>query len=134
MRIYISGPISDRLDGGIAAFSAASELIRSLGHTPVDPSILPAPVPNPKHHDYLRRDLALLKKCQLVCVLEGWEDSSGSLREIYFAGRQHIPCCLAEKLALLLGPGTNFVSFCKAAPREPLLFELRTFPFSGERK
>ncbi len=126
MRIYISGPISDRLDGGIAAFSAASELIRSLGHTPVDPSILPAPVPNPKHHDYLRRDLALLKKCQLVCVLEGWEDSSGSLREIYFAGRQHIPCCLEEKLTLLLGPCTKH--------REPLLFELRTFPFSGEPK
>ena len=94
MKIYISGPISGLKPAAVRkVFDAAAKKIRQFGHTPADPSALPDPeIKNPQHHHYLQRDLRLLWECQMLCALPGWEDSSGCLRELWFASRESIPC------------------------------------------
>ncbi len=88
-RVYISGPISGVPPEKVrAAFDEAAMEILRLGGEPVDPSRLPEPAGQPQHHDYLRRDLEELSNCDLMVLLDGWWNSSGCLREFWFASQQ----------------------------------------------
>ncbi len=94
LRIYISGPMSGLPDQNRGAFLRAAEVLRQLGCDPVDPGELPEPAAGDEHHHFLERDLMVMMRCDGGCVLEGWEDSSGCLREIYTASLRGLPCFL----------------------------------------
>ena len=79
MIIYISGPITGRRPAECEMkFNKAEREIRKRGHTPINPwkigKLLPVTF---EHEDYLEVDLTILKKCDGLLLLEGWQDSIG---------------------------------------------------------
>jgi len=104
VKVYIAGPIVGRHNGNAAAFNAAVEHLRSLGHYPVNPHDVP-----PREHDgncppgpaagqtadgqdaphtapcYMRTDIQALLRCDGIYMLYGWEQSSGARTEFEVA-------------------------------------------------
>ena len=82
-KIYISGPISGTKDYK-SRFKVAADEIRAKGHEPVNPCDLnrildPATT---TWTQYMLADIGLLKACDAVVVLEGWESSRGAKIEV----------------------------------------------------
>ena len=79
-RIYISGPIT-----GVAdyqnKFKAAERLLRSKGYEVVNPTKLDGAMPQLDYEDYMEIDLALVRMCQSIYMLNGWKNSRGARRE-----------------------------------------------------
>lgn len=78
MKIYISGPMTGKIDHNWPAFDTARALVASRGHEPVLPV---AYVEGKKYEDYLRDDLSLLLTCDGIYMLEGWRESNGARLE-----------------------------------------------------
>jgi hypothetical protein len=121
-RVYVSGPMSGRVDLNRAAFEAAAEALRERGHEPVIPHpIEPAAHPDRpcvgrpidgKDHGYgcyLLADLATLAGCGAYTLLPDWDDSPGSRAEMAFAEAVGIP-----ELDLTCGDcgGDGIESYC----------------------
>lgn len=86
MRIYISGPITGTSDC-LLRFEAAEKLLRK--RFPLAEIINPAEVCRslPKsfsHADYMDICLTLLKKCEKLYLMNGWERSEGCREEWSF--------------------------------------------------
>ena len=82
-KIYISGPISGTKDYR-DRFKVAAQQIRAKGHEPVNPCDLdrildPATT---TWTQFMLADIGLLKACDAVVVLEGWESSRGAKIEV----------------------------------------------------
>lgn len=74
-KVYISGPISSRLDTYQADFQAAAELVERAGFIPLNPAILPLGLDKA---DYMRITLAMLDSADTILLLDGWTQSSGA--------------------------------------------------------
>lgn len=106
-RVYLSGPITNwpthRSD-----FARAEEVVRSLGHEPVNPLNIPAcrtqtcngerPADAEQRagfaHSwecYMKTDVAALVTCDYIYLLSGWERSRGARRELSVAMLMEIP-------------------------------------------
>ena len=86
MKVYISGPmegVKDYLDN----FREAEETILKLGHDVVNPAKLDKAVKGIglSREDYLDLDLELLKWCDAIVMLDGWQQSRGCNREYGYA-------------------------------------------------
>jgi hypothetical protein len=93
-RVYISGPISGMPKKRVrSAFDQAASQIASCGEEPVKPPRLQNPIRSHQGHEYLNEDLFVLRSCNLMVLLEGWWQSSGCMREIWFASRNRIKVC-----------------------------------------
>lgn len=77
-KVYIAGPISDRLDTYKADFAAAAELVEKAGLIPLNPATLPLGLEN---RDYMRITLAMLDSADMVLLLDDWTQSSGAQLE-----------------------------------------------------
>lgn len=78
MRIYISGPITGRLDTASMRFSYIETQLRQLGYKTINPFALSELLPNDFTHDeYMRVDTILLELCDAVYFMPGWKDSKG---------------------------------------------------------
>ena len=77
-KVYISGPISSRLDTYKAEFNAAAELVERAGFIPLNPATLPLGL---ESADYMRITLAMLDSADTVLLLDGWTQSSGAQLE-----------------------------------------------------
>ena len=77
-KVYISGPISDRLDTYQADFTAAAELVERAGFIPLNPATLPIGL---EKADYMRITLAMLDSADMVLLLDDWTKSSGAQLE-----------------------------------------------------
>lgn len=93
MRIYISGPITgideNRCDVTFG-FTAADLEIR--GHEPISPWHVAKTLPKSfSYEDYMDIDMVLLKKCDAILMLDGWEESRGCTREFGYASRTDLP-------------------------------------------
>lgn len=93
MRIYISGPITgideNRCDVTFG-FTAADLEIR--GHEPISPWHVAKMLPDSfSYEDYMDIDMVLLKKCDAILMLDGWEESRGATREFGYASRNDLP-------------------------------------------
>lgn len=82
-RVYISGPMTGYPVYNRGAFEVAANILRALGHDPVDPG--ETETPGLSWSDYLRADLRLLTDCDAVAVLPGWEASRGAALEVHVA-------------------------------------------------
>jgi hypothetical protein len=101
MKIYISGPMTDRATGrvskaNIEAFYQAERQLREAGYTQI---VNPARVWACRfpwlykivgYRLTLWYDLQLLKRCHAICLLSGWEDSTGVYAEFSLAFRRDL--------------------------------------------
>lgn len=85
MRIYISGPITDVAPAHAqASFLRAAEILQKKGISSINPEeslrnvIL-------EHDEYLRINLAMLRLCDGILLLPGYEQSRGALMELGMA-------------------------------------------------
>lgn len=88
MTLYLSGPITGMPDYA-ARFAAAARILREAGYTVVNPVDLCE-----EDWDWDRcmmEDLAALRTCEGVAVLDGWEASRGSRIELGEAFQRGLP-------------------------------------------
>jgi hypothetical protein len=68
------------------AFHRAAVSLRASGYTVINPAELDEADSTPKEwHEYLRRDLAELVKCDTIAMLPGYEKSKGARLEKHVA-------------------------------------------------
>lgn len=87
--IYLSGPMTGRVDDNKPAFNAAAERLRSMGFQVINPA---AAAEQPSWEEYMRADIGfLVTECYGLVYLPGWEESRGALTEVYIANALHMP-------------------------------------------
>lgn len=86
MKVYISGPM-EGVEDYLGNFREAEENLLKLGHVVVNPARLDKVVKGYGiiREDYLELDLELLKWCDAVVMLDGWQQSRGCNREYGYA-------------------------------------------------
>lgn len=98
-RYYIAGPMRGRKFFNFPAFDDARDMLESNGHSVISPAdldreiglhpeILPADydwrdlsIIGFSLHDAIDRDVAALKRCDAIYMLQGWEHSAGARAE-----------------------------------------------------
>lgn len=83
-RIYISGPMTSLSEVEVSrTFMRGSLEVAMMGYYPVNPhKISGYPF---EYEEYMQVDLAILKVCEGIYMLRGWEHSSGARRELELA-------------------------------------------------
>lgn len=93
MKVYISGPISlggtlspEECAANVAAFGAAEEVVRALGHEPVNPTTSARDGERTATGfeawvGFMRADLRLLLECDAIWMLPDWRLSKGARLE-----------------------------------------------------
>ncbi|PKR57483.1 DUF4406 domain-containing protein [Thalassospira lohafexi] len=76
--IYIAGPISGLPDGNKPAFDHAQDMLTKAGHIVMSPHSLPFGMPESSYMDIC---LAMVRACERVVLLKGWENSLGVAAE-----------------------------------------------------
>lgn len=92
MKIYISGKVTGT-DDYKERFEAAADHIRNIGFTPVNPVALDAILPKDETtwEQYMQADMGLLRACEAIYLIPGWEDSTGARIEKMEAERLRKP-------------------------------------------
>ena len=93
MTIYISGPMAG-IEGYEKNFKAAEEKMKEAGHEVVNPANID--VEGMDREEILDMDLKLLRECDGICMLKGWQQSCGANREYGFALGNHIEILYEE--------------------------------------
>jgi hypothetical protein len=84
MRIYISGKITGIEDDARVNFEIAENIIRAMGHEPVNPFKL-RHKKDATWEDYMRKDIRELTKCDAIWMLPDWKESKGAKIEMQLA-------------------------------------------------
>ena len=79
IRVYIAGPITGNPDY-MKEFDEAEKLLSQNNYlSVVNPAKLSAMLPKDfKWHEYMEVDLELLRHCDAIYMLDGWEQSEGA--------------------------------------------------------
>jgi len=85
MRVYVSGPVSGRVDLNRPAFERAARLLAAWGHDPVSPFDTSPYHPEKEWIDYMLDDIPAMLECDAVAVLPGWIFSRGARIEVILA-------------------------------------------------
>lgn len=86
MRVYVSGKMSGLPDLGFPLFNKAAASLRASGYEVVNPAEMDAADTGPKEwHEYLRRDITELVKCDAIALLPNWTESKGARLERHIA-------------------------------------------------
>lgn len=84
--VFISGPITGRDESqSRQAFAEAWALLDADGFEPVDPWDVHDAFPWADRDQILAIDLAILKQCDAIYLLNGWQDSEGAQEELLTA-------------------------------------------------
>ena len=87
MKVYIAGPMTGiELYNRPAFYQVAGELI-SKGYAPKHTADMPLGL---EYEDYMEESFKRLKECEAMILLDGWDKSAGTIREIYFAHKNGI--------------------------------------------
>ena len=85
MKVYLSGPITGiQKEVVTTLFALAEDIVRNLGDTPVNPLSNGLPYESP-WEEHLHTDLNMLKDCDYIFMLDGWENSNGAIIEYSYA-------------------------------------------------
>jgi hypothetical protein len=85
--VYISGQISDR-NGYMNAFTKAHEWLSLQGYEVIDPAIMTATLPKDLPWEaYMEITLPLIKHCDAIYSLCGWQKSTGARIERQYASK-----------------------------------------------
>lgn len=96
-RLYLSGPMSGKLDLNFPAFHDEAARLRSLGYEVINPAEL-NPDPTATWHACMRADLKALLDCDTLVLLPGWEQSAGAHLEMHVAHRVGIQILQAAEV------------------------------------
>lgn len=80
LKIYLAGPMTGLPQYNYPAFNVAAALLRKMSFTVINPAEL-AIDPDAPWHEHMRRDIAALVQCDAICMLPGWENSTGARLE-----------------------------------------------------
>lgn len=98
IRIYISGPISGTADY-LERFKKVQEILTAEGYRVINPANLHTVFDEgATWDDYMAIDLELLRMCDTLVQLPGWERSLGCQREYGYALACNMPILKPEDL------------------------------------
>lgn len=90
MKIYISGPITGHKNY-LSRFARVESLLKKQGQEVINPAEIMFPMPpSTTHQGYMLVSLALLRQCDAIYMLEGWQQSKGATMEFEYAVRHGI--------------------------------------------
>jgi hypothetical protein len=86
IRVYLSGPITGLSEAEYTRrFANAERHYEAAGYEVVNPVTIGQELektnPHPTYEEYMTADLAALRTCTHIALLEGWEQSKGANRE-----------------------------------------------------
>lgn len=85
MKIYISGPITNKLDY-MKDFDRAERELLSQGHEVINPAKINSFLPkDTTHEQYMNFSFMLLDMADAIYMLSGWRYSSGACMEYGYA-------------------------------------------------
>jgi nucleoside 2-deoxyribosyltransferase len=99
MKIYLSGKISGLADLNVPKFTHYERLLKALNHEVVNPHNLQHSE-NSKWLDFMRTDLKAMLDCDMIAVLDDWQDSRGAMIEVLTFLDLGLPVVYASSLAL----------------------------------
>ncbi len=82
--IYVAGPMNGLPGRNHGAFARASDTLKIVGWTVFNPSELPRNSEITKG-EYMDIDLAMIRACTAIYMLDGWRNSPGALVEHAYA-------------------------------------------------
>lgn len=77
--IFIAGPMTGKPNYNRDEFNAEARRIEQNGFTALNPAVLPDGL---EHHQYLTITLVMLEQADIICLLDGWENSIGAKAEL----------------------------------------------------
>jgi hypothetical protein len=75
-RIYISGPMKNKVNNNKSAFYLAEEMLKKKGYEVFNPHSIYKP--NISYEEYLKLDIRALTFCDSIYMLKGWKESKGA--------------------------------------------------------
>lgn len=91
--IYIAGPMSGLENFNRNNFNMVAAMLKSIGHTVLNPALLPDGL---TYEHYMDIGLAMLRGADTIYLLEGWEHSEGAKREFNLAVRLRLDISTPE--------------------------------------
>lgn len=89
MKLYIAGKITGLdYNDALAKFAKAADVLRSLGHDPINPMAENGLDSDGNEHpwaEYMKRDIPHLLNCDGIYLLPCWADSKGARLERHIA-------------------------------------------------
>lgn len=107
MKVYISGPITGE-KGYMNKFDWAEALWKDMGIYVINPARTNATLPEETDHDgYMRISIALLRECDTIYMLKGWEHSEGAKEELEVAINHNYNILYEELLDVITKKGAE---------------------------
>lgn len=82
MRVYIAGPMTGIPEWNFPAFNAAAAAWRGAGWEVLNPAEAFDGDPSRPYRDYVEHDIALLRSCDAIAMLPGW-DGAGARGSVW---------------------------------------------------
>lgn len=101
LKVFLSGPISSRMETYKAEFDDAARIVIEAGHLPLNPATLPIGM---ESRDYMRICLAMLDSADLLLQLPGWGKSAGAIAECTVAMKTGVESLTLEDFIREYGP------------------------------
>lgn len=101
LKVFLSGPISSRMETYKAEFDDAARIVIEAGHLPLNPATLPIGM---ESRDYMRICLAMLDSADLLLQLPGWGKSAGAIAERTVAMKTGVENLTLEDFIREYGP------------------------------
>ncbi len=80
MIIYVAGPMRGYPNNNFKAFDKAKEKLMHF-YEVITPADSARQHPDAKEHEWIRRDIEMVLKCDAIYMLNGWERSMGARAE-----------------------------------------------------
>lgn len=98
MKVYISGAITGT-DDYMERFEAAEKAITDAGYTAVNPAKINSNLPEDTTYDeYMKLSMCLLEMCDVIYMLDGWEESNGANMELKYAVTHKKTVCFEKMI------------------------------------
>jgi len=117
LKVYLAGPMRGLPHLNFPMFDKVAAVLRKQGYKVITPAEISREMDGFNEEtnknvrpvwEYLARDIELLRDCDLICFLRGWEQSTGSLAEIAYINALGRAACVRyydpESRSMVLEP------------------------------